>query len=373
MNILFLADPSSIHDIKWMRFFENEHQLHLLRRAIHLPAPDELKGVIHDHGTIPDFSLIRPWLLVKGAWRIRKVIKREKIDLIHVYYAEPNVLWFLFRKFFRVKTLLTTRGSDLLVTIPAHFSTFSIQNFYVRFLYRGALAHCDLVTCTSRSQVDSLGNFFNLRQKPMIVRTGIDLLDTTKYQKSDLPIELNNRPFILMPRAMKPIYFHEFTIQAIEHLPESVKQEYAFVFLDRNSKDEEYVKMIHERMNATDESIFVFLTKQPQDQLYTLYKYASLIVMNPKTDGSPVSGLEAMLFSKPLIVGPAGYDPDLFGDWILKLTSWTPSDLTNLILQALEDYSEENLKRARQKVMELGNRRLEMAKIRDVYNRLVTT
>ena len=41
MNILFLADPYSIHNIKWMSFIAKEHRVFLLIRKYHLPSMTE--------------------------------------------------------------------------------------------------------------------------------------------------------------------------------------------------------------------------------------------------------------------------------------------------------------------------------------------
>ena len=155
MNILFIADLES-HDLKWIDHFGGTHKLHVLRRVGHKPAAGGLKSIISDHGSIHDVSIFRPLEVFRTARKIKTIIEKNDIDILHIFFAEPNVLWSLFRSYFKLPICLTTRGTDVLITIPKFFSEPSFRNLHVRLLYKAAFKNCTAITCTSTRQKESI-------------------------------------------------------------------------------------------------------------------------------------------------------------------------------------------------------------------------
>jgi trehalose-6-phosphate synthase len=78
------------------------------------------------------------------------------------------------------------------------------------------------------------------------------------------------------------------------------------------------------------------LPKQKQEGIWELYKRAELIVMTPKSDGTPVSGMEAIALGQKLILGPLKYDEDIFNQAsCFKLKKWDTKELASQIKYAL--------------------------------------
>jgi glycosyltransferase involved in cell wall biosynthesis len=148
-----------------------------------------------------------------------------------------------------------------------------------------------------------------------------------------------------------------------------VKSSFVFVFLDKNSRDRDYVRHIQQMLDDYMDIKYVFLDRQDQNGLYQLYRNASLIVMTPKSDGSAVTIMEAMAFGIPVILPPLEYDEDLFGDWVYKLKNWDESELAELISTAISNDNSEKLKKAKQIIREQGNREKEMEKLSQLYER----
>src|SRR5690606_35676355 len=106
MNILFLADPNSIHDFKWTNYFTSKGMVN----ALLLPREQHWAVYPGKFSTswarmlipIPDFSISRFYRTLLAVVRIRRIIKQERIDLVNIHYAEPNALWCIFRWFFGV-------------------------------------------------------------------------------------------------------------------------------------------------------------------------------------------------------------------------------------------------------------------------------
>lgn len=340
-NVLFLADPNSIHDRKWISYFQEinyarcfvlprHHQYLIYRQAgFGTNEPFEILSPIRD------FSVSRFPGTVREASRIRRIVRDKHIDVIHILYAEPNALWCLFRDYFGVPMIVSARGTDVLKTIPQAFRRRDPLNRLVAFIYGRAFRKADWVTGTSRAQLASVSSFSGRSHGMSVVRTGIDKKLVDGDTSAFFPLN-SDRPFILFPRMMRPLYNHTFTLEAIALLPDSVKRSHSMVFLGREGGDEEYKREILSLMEAQSDVVFIFLESQSQESLYELYKRAGVVVMTPVSDGSPVSGMEALLCGARLILGPLNYDSEVFSRAI-RMKEWDPAELASLIVRALDD------------------------------------
>lgn len=368
MNILYLADPSSYsHDSKWMNFFSGTgHNVYLLVRQSHryhieTSHLDRIKII----GFVPDFSILRPLSILVGVLKIRSAIKKYKIDIFHILYAEPNSLWAILRFFYRCRVGLTTRGTDVLVTIPG-FTSGNHKRKYVGRLYDMAFRRLDFITCTSEAQRTSVLTISPKAKTPYLLRTGVDMENIVEFQKEHGK-DTEKSKYVLFPRSMKPIYNHEFAISAIAKLNKNIKTEYKFYFLDKDSSSIDYVHEIEKLMKENSDVDFHYLIKQDKPSLYALYQNASLIVMTPKSDGSPVTALEAMAFKVPVILPPLNYDKDLFGDWTFKFSAWQPESLSELIESVLNQDHSKIVERAYEVVAEKASFRKEMGNLLKIY------
>ncbi|MBR9998746.1 MAG: glycosyltransferase, partial [Cyclobacteriaceae bacterium] len=283
MNILYLADPNSIHDLKWISFFSNMEQYNtfILPRYHHFKfykrSNDKIEIKILN--PIHDFSILRFYQTCIDAWRIKRIIKRNKIDLIHILYAEPNALWCLFKRYFNIPMIISCRGTDVLKTIPETFKKKTLINYIVAPAYKRAFLMADMVTGTSKSQLKSIVNLTDRNNRMKLVRTGVDIQHNTSISQVNLPEEIKNNPYILFPRFIKPIYNHEFCLEAIRLLPEEIKQSYQMVFVGKNDGDLRYQQIIEGMIREIPDANILFLGKQSQDAFHELIKRSSIVVM----------------------------------------------------------------------------------------------
>jgi len=376
MNILYLADPNSIHDQKWISYFsaDNLDHVYILPRIIHrsYQATELQRSGVNLLRPIPDFSILRFYRTLYTALKIQLIIRKYEIDIINIHYAEPNALWCLFRWFFKVPMIITTLGTDVLVTIPEAFSKKTLINYLVAPAYRRAFKEADWITGTSGKQLTSVFEFSGRNSKISIVRTGVNinrlLADTSNYFPLDLEV-----PYILFPRYIYPIYNHEFCLEAIGLLPNVIKQKYTMVFVGKDSGDEQYQKQLEELMIKMKDVKFKFLPKLTQEGIFELYKRASLVVMTPISDGSPVSAMEAMICKVPLILPPLKYDQEIFGNTTYSFKNWDPLELGLLMRNILTDRNFANayVEQAYIAVLEKGNFFKEMEKVRKLYQSLI--
>lgn len=376
MNILYLANPNSIHDQKWISYFSENNLDHayILPRIIHSnhQSTELQRSGIKLLKPIPDFSILRFYRTLYTALKIQLIIKKYKIDIINIHYAEPNALWCLFRWLFKVPMIITTLGTDVLVTIPEAFSKKTLINYLVAPAYRRAFKDADWVTGTSKKQLTSVFEFSGRNSNISIVRTGVNinrlLSDTSNYFPLNLEV-----PYILFPRYIYPIYNHEFCLQAISQLPQEIKQKYTMVFVGKDSGDEQYQRELEELMINMKDVKFSFLSKLTQEGIFELYKRASLVVMTPISDGSPVSAMEAMICKVPIILPPLKYDQEIFGNTVFTFQNWDPFELSLLITNILTDgnFAKAYVEKGYVAVMEKGNFFKEMEKVRNLYQSLI--
>ena len=377
MNILFLADPNSIHDIKWISFFTEKYNCFLVMRpySAEVMGKENFSAFEEKHhvkilGVIEDFSLRHFFRTIKQFQFLNTEIRSHKIDLLHIMYAEPNALWAYFRNSLNIPIVLTTRGTDVLKTIPFFFNNPGILNKLVAACYKKALLKCDVITCTSYQQKESVLKLTAKKaQKVEVIRTGVDidkiLGDTTVFKLS----ELEGGKYVFFPRAMRPLYQHEFAISAIKLLPEEIRNKFSFVFIDKNSADNNYVSLIRNEMNDC-EANFIWLNNLEQSVLFQTYKNASLVVMTPASDGSPVSAIETMLCKVPLILPPLPYDKDLFSEGVVFFESWKAEDLALQIESLLEGDQKLNTESSFQNAINLADRKREMTKLGKIYSEI---
>ena len=110
-------------------------------------------------GSIEDFSVVRFYRTIFSAIKLKRLIRKYKINLVHILYAEPNALWCNFRDYLGVPMIITCRGTDVLITIPEAYKKKSLVNYLVAPAYRMAFKKADWVSGTSLSQLKSIENF----------------------------------------------------------------------------------------------------------------------------------------------------------------------------------------------------------------------
>jgi glycosyltransferase involved in cell wall biosynthesis len=371
MNILYIADPNSIHDLKWISRFTQKRnvkafilprEIHRIRSQYELPK----QGVEILRG-IPDFSIVRFYRTLLTAYHIKRFVKRNKIDIIHILYAEPNALWCLFKRYFNLPMIISSRGTDVLKTIPGAFEKKNFINYFVSRAYKRAFIMADFVTGTSGNQLDSIKKFSTRTQKIALVRTGVDIkrlmTDTSRF----FPLT-TTRPYIFFPRYIKPLYNHDFCLDAISFFPPEIKGEYQMVFVgkDHYEADRLYQSHLETRMKSMQDVGFIFLPEMTQESIFELNKRSSLVVMTPLSDGSPVSAMEAIACGAKVILGPIKYDEEIFERWTFKLNSWDSKELSALMIHCLAADSNPDIKT----FTELVDRNKEMDKMERIYQKI---
>lgn len=342
MKILYFGNPLSIHDVKWMSYFSPRHECALVLRADHArsASPQQLAEFSHSHSIpilaeLEDFSLARLWRTWQQCQKLSRLIGEFQPDVIHILFAEPNALWSLCRSGKqRTRWILTTRGTDVLVTIPRFYRRRDLLGRIVHWLYCKALQRYDWVAGTSKAQLAVVREQLDFRGHCAVVRTGVDIDWVRQARPHLLPEELRRRPFFFFPRLMSPLYDQELSMEVIAALPDELRRNYVMVFVDCDQGDPAYVAGIRARMGRMPDVQFHFLERQAPLAIWELYKAAELTVMTPRSDGTPVSAMESLICGTPVVAPPLLYDAELAQE-LLVARSWLPEDFVDQIKRGL--------------------------------------
>lgn len=378
-NILYIGNPSSIHDVKWISYFSNkpdnyktyliyenqlsvdfnEYKIELIKKNIILLRP------------ISSFSLIRPFSSVQSIIAINKYIKKFNIDIIHILSATPHAFWGLTLK---SPFIITTRGSDILKVIPSLNAERGIKRIYFRTLYnilKFTFKKASAITSTSDFQIENINRMFSV--KSQLIKTGIDFNDIRKEQNKDLlDASLKAQKYVFSPRFFSPIYNINLQIDSIKYLKKEIINTHVFVFIKGKNYDSNYALNLEKKLMDLSDSLkvnYLILDFITQKEMWCYFQNASLTIMTPFSDGTPNSALEAMASKSPLIMSDLPHlDKNLFSNTCLKFKGNNPEVLAELIETSISNYPSNLLDNAILNVEKYGNRNIEMNKLEYLYD-----
>jgi glycosyltransferase involved in cell wall biosynthesis len=375
-RILYIGDPSSVHDIKWVSFFSTqpdfeacflvqEHEMHLITPE-RKKQFDELKITVE--GPIKSYSLWRFWENRESVRKIKEVIAKRKIDVVHPLFATPFSLWTLNLP---VPSIITTRGSDIHVVLAGLGKGSLLQQIHGKLLlkrFKKAFESAAAITCTSQGQLDRINSIFGTKLTAAIIRTGVNVEEIDQLVPMlELPAIFSSKKIIFLPRYIQPIYRIELQITALMELPDQLRPQLAVVLIKGGRTPSAYMEKVEKLLKQSSIPYHIFESFS-QAEMWSMFKLSSLAIMTPKTDGTPNSALEAMAARCPLILGSFSYDEDLFSEQFChRMKTDSVDELTELIKDSLENYPQEKLQAAFETVSRRGNRPVEMERLRQLY------
>lgn len=379
MKIAFFADINDNHNQKWIRLLANEHTL-ILFTLVNNPIRDkefEVETGIKIYNVLPTvFSVKNFFYKSKTEKTIENILTENSIEIIHSIYSIPYSLWAGLVE--KNNHIITTYGSDVLIDYNITWKNPRSLKQKMTFLilknkFHSVFQKAIYITSTSAGQQNVIRQFIFDKTKLLITRTGVDCekfpAQITKVKKQ------GNEIVILSNRAMRPLYNIHVIIDAFHLLQkENPQKQLKLVLLNYNTDDfyfNSIKKQIEEYKLANSIEI---LNDLAFEELVQQYKNCDMVVMIPKSDGTPVSGVEALLSQKPLIMGNLNYDKDLFNnDTVWKIENTDSLHLCKKITELINT-SANDLKNKTDKgyqiAQEKANLKIEIGKISDLYMKI---
>jgi glycosyltransferase involved in cell wall biosynthesis len=365
LRICYLANASSIHTRKWVRYFiERGHEIHVIsfeNGQIEGTTVHNLKlPVLVRSATFP--------LKLASIYRMRVLIRSIKPDVLHAHYV-TNYGFFGalcdYKPF-----VLTALGSDILSVQTESPLIRFIKKLITTYVAKKA----DAVTVDARSLMKRIIEFGAPPEKVQLISHGVSLKEFNPNKKSSLFKKALKIPsasqVVISTRNLEKVYNVETVIKAI---PTVVKANPNVRFLViGEGTQKRYLQNLAANLNV--KKYVTFVGKIPNEDVAKFLANSDIYLSTSLSDSTSVSLLEAMAAQLPVVV------TDIEGnrEWIKNgengfiVPKTRPEFLAEKITLLLDDEetAEKFGVRNRKIVEEKANYNKEMAKVEKIYEQI---
>ena len=378
MRICYLADGRYIHARRWLRYFSDHgHEMSLLSFA---PVTQQDIEAVEQAGArylgeLSPFHLKRFWRMAAQVSRLRRLLREEKIDVLHSHFVGVNAWYGALSQFH--PTVITVMGGDIL---GEHWMPG--PDIRERWLTPYALRNADLITCWSNNLVPVVRRFSGPQMPIEVVHGGVELERFSPGPRPRYLLERLNLPdtarVILSPRLMRPLYNLDQIAGAAASVCAAVPDAY-FIFAVLPAATDEAlearVRDIFARGSAHDRVRFVGAI--PHDEMADFYRLADVTVSIPSSDGTPMSVLESMACKTPVLVSRIpNYDSHYIEEekTVMMVDPKDPEAVATALIILLQDRSlaQSLASEAERRVRLSGSYESQMAKMNELYMKFTT-
>jgi glycosyltransferase involved in cell wall biosynthesis len=374
MRIAYFANAESTHDCNWINYFASDPANYVVVFCSRNQSTELLYPNVKIHKIIPRYSYFSFFERKTTLKNIRKLLQKHEIELIHSLYGISICFWAYQLRF--TPHIITTRGSDVLEDYVTNYRnpkqlTHKISYPHAIRMIEDSYNHADIVISTSKGQQEIIREFLSDPEKMHLVRTGVDVeqmlsqLKTTKKRDHSFTV--------FSTRYMQTLYNIDVIVKAASEIKDRIP---GFKLkLINHFPGSEYADSITSLVTELGLSKSCeILPPQSFQEMVEQYRHSDVVVMIPNSDGTPVSGIEAMIARVPLVIGRFKYDDDLFNEktvWQLKENS--PSCLAAKLMEIYhsdEATISSKTNQAFDSACALADRRKEMGKLKRIYQTL---
>jgi glycosyltransferase involved in cell wall biosynthesis len=221
-------------------------------------------------------SLRHPLAYYQSIQTIRQLIHAYQPDIIHCHMANTAALAVnLANRGFKIPTVLTTWGSDILVAPQ--------QNLLLRKMVDYNLSKAQILTSDSRYMSDVMQDL--ILKKPLdirIVNFGIGVTPDPSITKENL---------IYSNRLHEPLYRVDAILRAFKHFTEAIPEVWTLVVAGTGSQTQSLKELANSlKLEACVQ--FVGWLSPTENEAY--YNRAKIYVSLPESDATSISLLEGM-------------------------------------------------------------------------------
>lgn len=290
--------------------------------------------------------------------RILRLIKKIKPDLIHAHFVAKYGFHLPFLP--RRPSIVTAWGDDILI-LPQ-------KSRMIHFFTRLALNHAELVYAVSQDLRDHIIHDFGI--SPEKVRYMPFGINTKKFSPPTIR-EFTKDLIIFCNRQFYPVYDHPTLIKGFCIAQKSDNR--LKLVLKGAGPEKGFLKELVSSLKLDD--LIVFKGWSSIDEVLRDYHHADVFITTARSDGTPVSLLEAMSSALPCIATAVGGIPEWIHDGTngLLIPPGDPEILAEKILELAADPSlrEKIGKKARATVREAADWETFMSQAEEDYKELV--
>lgn len=362
MKICFLAGANSIHSVRWVKYFhDNGHNISWISFAPPIPEAEDLIKKVKFYEIKPSplndingrFAIL---YLPLAVWRVKKILKKEKPDVMHIHSAGTYGLTGSLSGFKPI--VLTPWGSDVLLTS-------SLKKPLIEYVVRKA----SLISCDGDNTTETLISLGVKKEKIYLIRFGTDI---EKFKPDQKPKSKGLKLKAISLRSLEPVYDIETLIKAANIVIKKFK-DVEFLIVGGGSQ-KEHLENLSKSFNL--ENNVKFLGKIQNQFLPQLLRSSDIYISTSLSDsGLSASTAEAMSSGLPVIVSNSGDNQEWIKDFengfIFPLKDH--EILAEKLIYLIENQKERILcgENGRKLIEEKNNYYKEMEKMERLYEKVI--
>lgn len=317
------------------KFYEEMEGLKVYRFPYFYPL--KYQRLCYNGGMLPNFKKSHlakvelPLLIIANIYYVFKIIKKEKIDLIHAHWIIPSgFVCNIVKSILRKPLIVSVHGSDIVL----------IRKPYFRHIGRHILRAIDICTVNSTATRDLLLDVLRSNKEPKIIPMGVDINLFKPFSRHPYGNNSEKSPVILTVGRLDKNKGFNYIIDAMPKLIRKFPGTKLVIAGDGPEKDNllTQIKSLHLEQNVC------LVGAVRNKDLPKFYNTADLFVLPSLKEGLGVVLLEAMACGTPVIGSNVGGITDIIKDNENGLLTKPkdPTDIANKITQLL---SNEKLRR----------------------------
>ena len=373
MKICYLADARSGHVRRWVEYFAKEHEIDLITLSYTKKEDTFVPEEVYEKMGVQVHKVSKkmPFLLF-APFKIRRLIKKIKPDIVHAHYVTQYGFCGAFSGFHPL--IISPWGSDIAVDPE--------KSIMKRWLVKYALKKADAVSAGDKVMKNRLIELKCSEGKIAPLR--IASVDTNEFTPSRISESLQktlgteNDFLVINTRSSAPIYHLDIFVRAIPLVIKEIPN-VKFVLISRPGmvRENQKIKDLVSKLDIEDKIVFLDLIPHSKMPEYLasvdLYVDTFVNVVNNKVidkgNGIGVVTLEAMACATPQIL------PDRIevtsGDLYQGLT-YSPLEYRDLADKIIRLLQNEKLRKqignkSRNAAIEIVDKNVVMRKWEELY------
>ncbi|RAP77478.1 glycosyltransferase family 4 protein [Paenibacillus montanisoli] len=249
---------------------------------------------------VPMNRSIRPFQDLRSIYRLIRLIKLERYDIVHTHTAKAGLIGRIAAWITRTPLIVhTTHG------LPFYEGQGALKNWMYRTLEIVGSFFCDAIASQNKEDIVKIKDFAP-GKRVFYEGNGVDLdhLDRRKASitreelqklRYDLQID-SSKKVLLVAARLEPVKNHSFLLAGIQQLVQSGKTNFVCLLAGKGPLESQ----IRAEISAFGLEEYVRLIGHQSD-IYPYIQLADLISLTSEKEGIPRIIMEAMAFSKPVI------------------------------------------------------------------------
>jgi len=358
MILCFIADGRSIHTQRWAEYFaQRGNEVHLITYD---PMGRNIEGV-NEHVITSRWKNLYLSFIPRHI-AIKKLVKKIHPDLIHAHFIAKYGFHLLGLNVH--PSVVSAWGDDVLI-LPK-------KSRIIQWYTKKVLEYVDLVYAVSHNIGNHICTDFNIlsdkvRYLPFGIDTDLFIPFSDNKNRNKVPIEIfSNRGFF-------PVYDNYTLVRGFALAYQ--KNSNLHLTLKGEGPDEQIIRDLVSSLGISD--VVSFKKKTEYSEVPKDYQNADIFVTTSRSDGTPVSILEAMAIGLPCIATSVGGIPEWIVDQKsgLLINPGSSENVADSILKLTKDPSFCNQLgiAARKTIVERGQWKILMAQAEKDYQALIKT